>query len=47
MIKEKNNNQKDKLFIRGRHISAKWKHKGIKRLERPPILKGMTKKNII
>ena len=46
-MKEKNSNQKDKLFIRGKHISTKWKHKGISKLDRPPILKGITKKKIM
>ena len=47
MIKEKNNNQKDKLLILGKHMSARWKHKGINKLDKPPILKGITKKKII
>ncbi len=46
-IKEKNSSQNERLLILGRHISATWKHKGIKRLDKPPILKGITKKKII
>ena len=46
-IKEKNKSQKERLFIRGRHMSATWKHRGMSKFDRPPILKGITKKNII
>lgn len=46
-IKEKKSIQKERLLILGKHISATWKHNGINKLDKPPILKGITKKNII
>ena len=44
---QKNNNQKAILFILGSAISARWKHKGISKFHKPPMLNGITKKKIM
>ena len=46
-MNEKNKSQNDMLLILGKHMSGMWKIKGIKQLDKPPILKGMIKKNIM
>jgi len=45
--KEGTNNQKDKLFIRGKTISTQPSIKGINQLPNPPIAIGITIKKII
>jgi len=39
--------QKEKLFIRGKLMSADWQKSGINQLPKPPIKKGIIKKNTI
>jgi hypothetical protein len=46
-VKEGINNQKDKLFIRGKAISATPNIKGSSQLPKPPIEIGITIKKII
>jgi hypothetical protein len=45
--KEGTNNQKDKLFIRGKTMSTQPSIKGINQLPNPPIAIGITIKKII
>jgi hypothetical protein len=46
-IKEGSNNQKERLFIRGKAISATPSIKGINQFPKPPIEIGITIKKII
>jgi len=46
-VKEGGNNQKDKLFKRGNAISGAPIIKGTNQLPKPPIIAGITIKNII
>jgi hypothetical protein len=46
-VKEGINNQKDRLFIRGKAMSGTPTIKGINQLPKPPIEIGITMKKII
>jgi hypothetical protein len=46
-VKEGISNQKERLFIRGKAISATPNIKGISQLPKPPIEIGITMKKII